>query len=89
MKSSGDSRAAGKEEDGWKGEGEGTSLSVGGEGSCRTSDLALRFGESVDGLARKLGMGNAEGAGEAWKVAPAKAGVAATDLNEVAVCGGV
>ena len=45
-------------------------------------------GESPEGFARKLGIGNADGAGDAWKVAPAKA-VAMPDLVEPGRCGGV
>jgi hypothetical protein len=36
-------------------------------------DVLLTLGDSVNGRDTKLGRGNADGAGEAWKVAPAKA----------------
>jgi hypothetical protein len=68
--------------------GVGTSVSVaGGEGSCKISFASLEIGESLLALARKLGIGNAEGAGEAWKVAPAKA-AAEPDFEEAERCGG-
>jgi hypothetical protein len=56
--------------------GVGGSESVGGgEGSWLRRPESRRPGESI-ALARKLGMGSDEGAGEAWKVAPAKAAAA-------------
>jgi hypothetical protein len=55
--------------------GVGSSGSVaGGEGCCCIGSVAGRgAGDSLDDFVKKLGMGSAEGAGEAWKVAPAKA----------------
>jgi hypothetical protein len=50
-----------------------------------TGPFSLRPGESR-ALARKLGIGNDEGAGDAWNVAPAKA---APTVFEAADCGGV
>lgn len=47
----------------------------------------LSRGDSVAVLAKKLGIGREDGAGEAWKVAPAKA-AADADLGPP-VCGGV
>jgi hypothetical protein len=66
--------------------GVGASESVGGgEGSWLARPVPLSPGESR-ALARKLGIGRDEGAGEAWKVAPAKA--APADFV-AADCGGV
>lgn len=65
----------------------GASESVaGGDGSRLTRLVSRTLGES-SALARKLGIGRDEGAGDAWKVAPAKAG-AAMGLDAI-VCGGV
>jgi hypothetical protein len=70
MKSSGDSR-------GWEAEiglyGVGTSESVAGGDGWGMMPLGFRtIGDSLDDF-RKLGIGRSEGAGEAWKVAPANA----------------
>lgn len=59
---------------------------AGGDGSPLMRLVFLTPGES-SALARKLGMGNDDGAGDAWNVAPAKAG-AAMGLGAT-VCGGV
>lgn len=78
MKSKGDSLARGADDE----YGIGASLSVvGGEyrGSLARAFLA---GDSLEDLERKLGMGSAEGAGEAWKVAPAKAAAGIPDFIE-------
>lgn len=70
MKSSGDSWTPDAL---WR-KGVGASVSVGGEGSCRMSrDVLLTLGDSVTERETKLGRGKADGAGDAWKVAPAKA----------------
>jgi len=71
MKSRGDSWLWGTEEGR---NGVGASLSVaGGEGCWATSAASVWTGERFDTFERKLGIGRAEGAGDAWKVAPAKA----------------
>lgn len=60
--------------------GVGASESVaGGEGSSFVRSVALIPGESR-ALAKKLGMGNEEGAGEAWNVAPANAVAVVLDI---------
>lgn len=56
-------------------------MSVGGLGCCWTAEALEANGELV-GLEKKLGLGKAEGAGEAWKVAPAKAGTLDAPLIE-------
>lgn len=67
--------------------GVGASESVtGGDGSLPMGPLSGTAGES-SALARKLGIGRDDGAGDAWKVAPAKAGAIALGAN--IVCGGV
>jgi hypothetical protein len=68
MKSSGDSRC-------WEADtgrcGVGASESVAGGDGWGTTPLGFRtMGDSLLDL-MKLGMGRSEGAGEAWKVAPA------------------
>lgn len=86
MKSSGDSFVFGAD-DGRKGVGISTSV-AGGDGSWRML-LSRPTGESLDDLDRKLGMGRADGAGDAWKVAPANAVLRPLDLIEPGRCGGV
>ncbi len=86
-KSSGDSSRAisvGKRR--WWGVGASESV-AGGDGSLPMRPVSCTEGESR-ALARKLGIGREEGAGDAWKVAPAKAG-AAIALGAIIVCGGV
>jgi len=85
--SSGDSSRVVREAEGCA-PGVGTSESdAGGEGSWLTFPEFFSAGESAADLARKLGIGREEGAGEAWKVAPAKA-AAIVDFGP-ADCGGV
>jgi len=84
--SSGDSsRATLGAGDGWAGVGISAS-EAGGDGSWLSPPPSCGIGESVLSLAKKLGMGSDEGAGEAWKVAPAKT-EAEVGLGP-AVCGG-
>lgn len=57
------------------------SVSVaGGDGSRLPRLVSFKLGESKP-LAKKLGIGSDEGAGEAWKVAPAKAAAAAVAVT--------
>lgn len=79
MKSRGDSLAFGAEDEY---EGVCASLSVAGGEYWGSIFFSLPpDGESPDDLARKLGIGKADGAGDAWKVAPANA-VAMPDFVE-------
>ena len=47
---------------------------VGQDSVCSGLDAALAPGESVSDRLRQLGIGSADGAGEAWNVDPAKMG---------------
>jgi hypothetical protein len=78
MKSRGDPLAA--EEGCCKGVG---ALELGGEGSwTASSKVLLALGDSIDDRVTKLGSGRADGAGEAWKVAPANAGPAVDFMDD-------
>lgn len=46
----------------------------GEERPCSGLDVTFGLGESTSALLKKLGIGSAEGAGDAWKVEPAKMG---------------
>lgn len=85
IKSSGDSFILGTD-DGRN--GVGTSPSVAGGDGSWSAALPSATGDSPEGLERKLGMGRADGAGDAWKVAPANA-VLMPGLIEADRCGGV
>lgn len=79
MKSKGDSVARGAEAE----YGAGASLSVfGGEYRGSLGGRAFLAGDSLDDLEMKLGIGSADGAGDAWKVAPAKAAAGRQDFME-------
>ena len=82
MKSSGDPDKRTSDFGRW---GLGISL-AGGVGCCCCSVAAP--GDSVAIRERKLGIGKDAGEGEAWKVAPAKAG-SMTDLEPPDKCVGV
>ena len=68
--------------------GVGSSVSVAGGEGCWVGYVDGRGpGDSFDDFVKKLGIGNADGAGDAWKVAPAKAMLGFDVDMEAARCG--
>jgi hypothetical protein len=86
MKSRGDSVALGTEATEARLKGLFVSWVGGGVGSCMALESCLAVGEAIGAFDRKLGIGSAEGAGEAWNVAPAKA-AAVPAFIDVGRCG--